>query len=203
MPSWIIFFILYVFFFFLYSACYDDFNKKSSILFTKDVFENVKQYGKFNAIILTYFISASLHGLNFQLAAVLLSIGIFSYVEFRLRNLLAEILDACVNAHKCTIDVKTGVCLTKGHENTSKIYWVKLINFIFAIFTMILLSYLGVLLDTSADHGNDFWLFTNLKRWSDLHYFGHIIVLIWYLIYLTLSRWKMYYWLINWFSLFH
>lgn len=155
---------------------------------TKDVFENIKQYGKFNAIILTYLISASLHGLNFQLAAILLSIGIFSYVEFRLRNLLAEILNACVNANKCANDVKSGLCLSKGHENTSKVYWVKLINFSFAIFTMVLLAYLGILLDTSADHGNDFWIFSNLKRWSELNYYGHLIVLIWYLIYLVLLR---------------
>lgn len=170
--------------------CTTLFDSSHLLLLTKDVFENIKQYGKFNAIILTYLISASLHGLNFQLAAVLLSIGVFSYVEFRLRNLLAEILDACVNANKCTIDVKTGVCLTKGHENTLKVYWVKLINFIFAIFTMVLLAYLGVLLDTSVDHGNDddFRLFANLKRWSELNYFGHIIVLVWYLIYLILLR---------------
>lgn len=137
---------------------------------------------------MTYIISASLHGLNFQLAAVLLSIGIFSYVEFRLRNALAEILDACIMANRCTIDLKTGVCLTKGHENTSKVHWVKIINLIFSLLTILLLAYLGVLLDTSIDHGNEFWPLANLMRWSQLNYFGHIIVLIWYIIYLLVSR---------------
>lgn len=160
----------------------------NSTQLTKDVFENIKQHGKFNAIFLTYSITACLHGLNFQLAAVLLSIGIFSYVEFRLRNLLAEILDACVNANKCNIDERTRRCLTKGHENTTRLYWVKAINLIFGVCTVVLLAYLGILLDTSSDHhGNEFWLFTNLKRWSDLNYFGHIIVLIWYIIYLILK----------------
>lgn len=152
----------------------------------KDVFENVKQYGKFTAIILTYLISAALHGLNFQLAAVLLSIGIFSYIEFRLRNVMAEILDACITAKKCKEE--NGVCLTKGHENTTKKYWVKMINFSFGVFTMILLAYLGVLLDNSSTkHVNEFWLFASLKRWSELHYFGHIIALIWYVIYVALK----------------
>lgn len=151
----------------------------------KDVFENIKQYGKFKAIILTYFISASLHGLNFHLAIVLLSIGVFSYVEFRLRNVMAEILDACINSKKCNCDPKTGSCLTKRHVNTTQKYWVKLINFTFGFFTVILLAYLGVLLDTSSiEHGNEFWL---LKRWSDLNFFGHIIAFIWYIIYLILK----------------
>lgn len=130
---------------------------------------------------MTYFISASLHGLNFHLAAVLLSIGIFSYIEFRLRNVMAEILDACINANKCLHDLKSGKCLTKGHENTNRKYWVKMINFIFGVFTVILLAYLGVLLDTSSnEHGL-------MARWAELNFFGHIIVLIWYIIYLILK----------------
>lgn len=152
-------------------------------LLMPDIFENLKRYGKFKAIILTYLISSSLHGLNIQLAAVLLSIGIFSYVEFRLRNLLAEILDACIAANKCVIDSK-GCCLTKGHEFTMTLHWVKLINFIFGMFTIVLLAYLGVLLDTSIDGNNEFSLHGNLKKWYDLNFFGHIIVLIWYIMYL-------------------
>lgn len=132
---------------------------------------------------MTYLISSSLHGLQIQLAAVLLSIGIFSYVEFRLRNLLAEILDACVNANKCVLDEK-GCCITKGHEYTTRHYWVKLINFTFGIFTVVLLAYLGVLLDTSVDNQDQFSFSSNLKKWYDLKFFGHIIVLIWYMMYL-------------------
>lgn len=154
----------------------------SSFYYT-DIFENLKRYGKFKAIVLTYLISSSLHGLNFQLAAVLLSIGIFSYVEFRLRNLLAEILDACINAKKCTLDSK-GCCTTKGHENTTAIYWVKLINFIFGILTVVLLAYLGVLLDQSDYTSNQFSLYGNLRKWYDLNFFGHIIVVIQYMMYL-------------------
>lgn len=146
-----------------------------------DVFENIKQYGKFKAIFLTYLISSCLHGLNLHLAAVLLSIGIFSFIEFRLRNVMSEILDACINSNKCHVDPKNGVCLTKGHENTSKKYWVKIINLLFGILTVILLAYLGVLLDISSMDNE------TLNRWSSLNFFGHIIAFIMLIIYLILK----------------
>lgn len=99
---------------------------------------------------------------------------------------MAEILDACINANKCQMDPKSGVCLTKGHENTTKKIWVKIINFSFVFFTIVLLTYLGVLVaDTNSIESSG--LFANLKRWSELNYFGHVIALIWYLIYLILK----------------
>ena len=45
--------------------------------------------------------SALFHGLNFQLAAVLLSLGLYTYVEFTLRSKLASIFDACILARPC------------------------------------------------------------------------------------------------------
>lgn len=152
-----------------------------------DVFHNLKQFGRFNAILLTYLISSSLHGLNFQLAAVLLSIGVFTFVEFRLRNVLAEILDGCVAANKCNQD-SVSSC-TKGHKNTPALMWVKMINFAFGIFTVVLLAYLGVLLDTSTEPSAVFSWHQNLKKWIDLKFFGHAIVLIWYFAYLILRNW--------------
>lgn len=189
----------------------------------------MKHYGKFNAILLTYLVSSSLHGLNFQLAAVLLSIGIFTFVEFHLRNSLAEILDACVLASKCNVttivDVTaedsvnsadssarsnnddstsknsnvdssrrtTAITTCKGHKNTTALAWVKMINFIFGLFTIVLLAYLGVLLDISSDyeqqqHGKGFSWEHNLKKWIELKFFGHIIVVIWFIIYLVLKH---------------
>lgn len=151
-----------------------------------DIFHNLKQFGKFKAILLTYLISSSLHGLNFQLAAVLLSIGIFTFVEYRFRNVLAEILDACVTANKCNRDAANS-CTSKGHKNTSTLHWVRMINITFGIFTVVLLAYLGVLLDTSVESKGFSWE-RNLKKWIDLKFFGHIIVLIWYFVYLILRN---------------
>lgn len=165
------------------------FHEMSSDLFLifADIFHNLKQFGKFTAILLTYLISSSLHGLNFQLAAVLLSIGIFTFVEYRLRNVLAEILDACVAANKCDLNSESS-CSSKGHKNTSALLWVKMINFGFGVSTVVLLAYLGVLLDTSLDHGKGFSWERNLKKWIDVKFFGHVIVLIWYVVYLILKN---------------
>lgn len=133
-------------------------------------------------------ISASLHGLNFQLAAVLLSIGLFSFVEYRLRNVLAEILDACVMVTKCRTDLN-GNCASKNHKNTTSCYWVKLINLSFSIFAIILLAYLGILMETSMDlTSKGFSLHKHLQKWIDLNFFGHAIVLVFFLIYLILRN---------------
>lgn len=179
----------------------------------------MKRYGKFNAILLTYLVSSSLHGLNFQLAAVLLSIGIFTFVEFHLRNSLAEILDACVAANECNVTIvdvtagseaarsdndnraadersrrTTATCSSKGHRNTTALAWVKMINFIFGLFTIVLLAYLGVLLDISSSYeqqqhaSKGFSWEHHLKKWIELKFFGHIIVAVWFIIYLVLKH---------------
>lgn len=96
---------------------------------------------------------------------------------------MSEILDACISAKKCHMDPSSGVCLTKGHENTSKKYWVKLINFLFGILTIILLAYLGALLDTSSNENSE----TLLLKLYKLNYFGHIIALIMLITYLILK----------------
>lgn len=166
----------------------------------------MKRYGKFNAILLTYFVSSSLHGLNIQLAAVLLSIGIFTFVEYHLRNSLAEILDACVTASRCSIDPESTTAnvknadgsqirttCSKGHKNTTALFWVKMINFGFGLSTAILLAYLGVLLDISSEYerqqlGQGFSLRHSMKKWIELKFFGHIIVAVWFVIYLILRN---------------
>ncbi|XP_054711221.1 protein-serine O-palmitoleoyltransferase porcupine-like [Uloborus diversus] len=45
------------------------------------VFKTAKPLGDFAAVLLTYVASSLLHGLNFQLAAVLLSLGFYTYIE--------------------------------------------------------------------------------------------------------------------------
>ncbi|CAE1268787.1 PORCN [Acanthosepion pharaonis] len=45
------------------------------------IFKNARPLGNFAAVLLTYGASSLLHGLNFQLAAVLLSLGFYSYIE--------------------------------------------------------------------------------------------------------------------------
>ncbi|XP_024940502.1 protein-serine O-palmitoleoyltransferase porcupine isoform X2 [Cephus cinctus] len=63
---------------------------------------SVMHLGKFGAVIVTYLTSSLLHGLNFQLAAVLLSLGFYTYVEFQLRSILANTFDACIASKRCS-----------------------------------------------------------------------------------------------------
>ena len=58
------------------------------------------KYGTAAAVTLTYLASTMLHGLNFQLAAVLLSLGFYTYVEHSLRRKLAAAFDASITATK-------------------------------------------------------------------------------------------------------
>ncbi|VUZ50566.1 unnamed protein product [Hymenolepis diminuta] len=46
------------------------------------IYKPTRRFGQLPAILLTYAFSSLLHGLNFQLAAVLFSIGIYAYIEF-------------------------------------------------------------------------------------------------------------------------
>lgn len=100
---------------------------------------------------------------------------------------MAEILDACVAANKCNRDSSSS-CSSKGHKHTAALAWVKMINFGFGVFTVVLLAYLGLLLDTSIDHSKGFSWEQNLKKWIELKFFGHIIVLIWFVVYLILRN---------------
>ena len=52
-------------------------------------------------MLLTFVVSSFLHGFNFQLTAVLLSLGFYAYAESRLRAKLAKWLDACVESRQC------------------------------------------------------------------------------------------------------
>ena len=48
----------------------------------------------------TFFASTFLHGLNFQLGAVLLSLGFFSFVEDKFRSRLSLMFDASIGARR-------------------------------------------------------------------------------------------------------
>ncbi|CEF64307.1 Protein-cysteine N-palmitoyltransferase porcupine [Strongyloides ratti] len=80
-------------------ACY--WNIPMHIFFHKYVFQKLKENGRFTAILLTFVFSAMLHGFNFQLTAVLISIGINASVESKLRNRLSVMLNSCCKSREC------------------------------------------------------------------------------------------------------
>merc|ERR1712062_263567 len=66
----------------------------------KYVFKRTIAYGKLTAVMSTFFASTFLHGLNFQLGAVLLSLGFFSFVEDKFRSRLSLMFDASIGARR-------------------------------------------------------------------------------------------------------
>ncbi|EDO40458.1 predicted protein, partial [Nematostella vectensis] len=76
-------------------------NVPNHVFLKNYVFKKTQRFGRFIAILLTFGCSSLLHGLNFQLAAVLLSIGVYAYIEHVLRSKMAALFNACIMARNC------------------------------------------------------------------------------------------------------
>ncbi|KRT78521.1 hypothetical protein AMK59_6775, partial [Oryctes borbonicus] len=59
-------------------------------------------YSGILAIFLTYFFSSLLHGMNIQIALVLLSLGGFSYIQAVSQKLASRVFNACVKIRPCS-----------------------------------------------------------------------------------------------------
>ncbi|XP_011497732.1 PREDICTED: protein-cysteine N-palmitoyltransferase porcupine [Ceratosolen solmsi marchali] len=126
-----------------------------------------KQLGKFGAIIMTYLASSLLHGLNFQLAAVLLSLGFYTYIEYQLRNLLANVFHACIASKQCSL------YKCEHLRNSINCYWVTLVNGLFGILAMFHLAYLGLMFDTSDIQETGYSYSHTIDKWSQLGFASH------------------------------
>lgn len=141
------------------------------------IFRTAKPLGSFAAILSTYAVSSLLHGLNFQLAAVLLSLGAYTYVEYVLRQKLATIFGACIQVRPCKKDC--------SHRNKEKRLYVILANVGFSIIAMFHLSYLGVMFDMSSKLEEEGYNYSHtLSKWSYLNYASHWLALATYVFYL-------------------
>ncbi|XP_033362121.1 protein-serine O-palmitoleoyltransferase porcupine [Bombus vosnesenskii] len=138
---------------------------------------SIKYLGKFRAVTMTYLTSALLHGLNFQLAAVLLSLGFYTYVEFQFRYMLANIFDACVASKQCT---KTKCTHAYNIHNS---WWVLLINMMFSGLSIFHLAYLGLMFDTSELQETGYSYIHTIEKWSQLGFASHWVVFATYCIY--------------------
>ncbi|KAH3816357.1 hypothetical protein DPMN_117872 [Dreissena polymorpha] len=137
------------------------------------VFKSARPLGNFAAVFLTYIASALLHGLNFQLAAVLLSLGVYTYVEYVFRNKLAVIFEACVKAKRCT----DGCSHVYKHNHPYVIFT----NVLFGCLAIFHLTYLGLMFDTSSQDEVGYSMEHTLKKWSALNFISHWVVLGTYL----------------------
>ncbi|VBB25789.1 unnamed protein product [Acanthocheilonema viteae] len=130
------------------------------------IFGEIKKYGSAVAIFITYVVSSLFHGINFQLSAVLLSLGFYTYAETKLRSKLSRCIDSCVRARKCRKE-----CHHKYKENALS---TLAINVMFRILALIHLVYLGMAFDDSTAETGYSWRHT-LSVWADSYYFSHIV----------------------------
>jgi porcupine-like protein len=140
-----------------------------------------QHYGHFPSILVTYFASALLHGLNVQLWIVLFSIGLFAYVEYGFRHKLANILDACVGARTCLLHSSC-----KKHTYT---YWHPLtitVNTFLCLLSLWHLTYLGQLFDSSPQETIGYSLQHVLDKWGRLNFASHLVVIGTYAIFRSL-----------------
>lgn len=138
---------------------------------------SIKYLGKFGAVTMTYLTSALLHGLNFQLAAVLLSLGVYTYVEFQLRSMLASTFDACIASKQCT----KNKCAHAYNNNNC--WWVPLTNMMFSGLSVFHLAYLGLMFDTSELQETGYSYIHTIKKWSQLGFASHWVIFATYCIY--------------------
>ncbi|GIY77985.1 protein-serine O-palmitoleoyltransferase porcupine [Caerostris darwini] len=140
------------------------------------VFKTAKPLGSFAAILLTYAASSLLHGLNFQLAAVLLSLGFYTYIEHVFRKKLADIFKACILARKCKSDC--------DHIFKSDHMYVRMVNIGFGLLAMFHLAYLGVMFDSSSSIEEEGYNMSHtLEKWSELDFASHWVALFSYIFY--------------------
>lgn len=136
-----------------------------------DVFRPSRQFGTFKSVILTFLVSSMLHGMNFNLTMVLLTLGFYTYVEFTLREKLASIFDACIRSRACSP--------TCQHTYKSSNLTVIVVNVLFGMWSYFHLAYLGIMMDKShledgkAPEGFLNFLSSSLQRWDELGYASH------------------------------
>lgn len=135
----------------------------SNRFFLVDVFQVMKNNLKniYLTILATYFISSYLHGFNFQIWTVLLTLGLITQAEFKLRKSLAHFWSACVESRKCQYDYYVydddddddnySLVCRHGHRKTKNIWIVRIINLFFTLLALFHLAFLGATFDGQPD----------------------------------------------------
>ncbi|KAA3681956.1 O-palmitoleoyl transferase [Paragonimus westermani] len=142
------------------------------------VYKPTRPFGHVFSVLATYTTSALLHGLNFQLSAVLFSIGLFAFVEFLLREKLAYNLSACISSRPCAFDC--------GHVNRNA-FWVHCCNLFFGFLAAFHLAYLAAAFDTSEQQFHGYSIHHTLRKWSHLGFLNHFVAFSTFVFYKCIS----------------
>lgn len=128
------------------------------------IFRTSRRMGGLVSVLLTYTVSSLLHGLNYRLAGVLMSLGFYTYIEHSIRAKLSNRLDACVSARPCP-----NPCT--HHTYTEKLLMVGLCNLLWSALAVFHLAYLGCIIDISDTRVLSFS--EAFEKWSELNYISH------------------------------
>ncbi|VDK38118.1 unnamed protein product [Taenia asiatica] len=141
------------------------------------IYKPTRRFGQLQALLLTYAFSSLLHGLNFQLAAVLFSIGIYAYIDFNW-----GIRDRCFAGLRARLSAKWSACIgaracpnTCNHRNRANRWWVRGVNVLFSGLAIFHLAYLAVMFDTSEEQDKGYNMLHVLEKWSSLNFLSHIV----------------------------
>uniref|UniRef100_H2XX93 Protein-serine O-palmitoleoyltransferase porcupine n=1 Tax=Ciona intestinalis TaxID=7719 RepID=H2XX93_CIOIN len=131
------------------------------------VFDTTRFLGNFSALLFSYAASAILHGLNLHLAAILLTLCLYTYIENALRLKLSKIFNC------------NAIQSRPPRKVTSPIpIWARLFNFMWILINLMHLAYLGtanIFQDEEDEHGIHGYSITHtLKKWGQLGFTSHI-----------------------------
>lgn len=141
------------------------------------IFKTTLHLGSFVAVMHTYLVSSLLHGFNFRIAAVLLSLGIYTYVEHSFRECLSKTFNACVTSKPC-------LSYCKKHKRTTRNLIVHSVNLFFMAVAIFHLAYLGVLMEVNNSKTTN--IQETFKEWINLHFVSHWTILATFCVYLMI-----------------
>lgn len=162
-----------------------------------DVFKPSKLVTNYKIIpiITTYLVSSFLHGFNFQIASVLLTLGFLTYFEYETRNKLSSIYNICCLSKSCPKSSLTTInsassagnasktCCLNNHKDGHKLIKMT-INAVFRVLSILNLAYLGSTFDGKEDSAN----YQNvINVWTELGFYSHIFLFINLIVYLIIG----------------
>lgn len=156
-------------------------NRSLSHFLNKYIFSELHYRNMFVNVFITYVVSCGLHGFNVYIAQILLSLSVYTYIEYKLRAKLACALDACVRGTLCPVD-----CTAHTHSVLS--LRSILLNSLFIVLNVYHLAYLGCILnnvDMYREQGVTLDWFPP-QRWSNLGYVSPYIMFGMYIFYIVI-----------------
>lgn len=139
-------------------------NKPMHDFLRKYIYKSCVQYGKFYSILSTFVMSSFLHGFELKVSVVLITIGIFSYIQYSLRNYLCEAVGWCIRIYPCR-----DVC---NHKYKRSHILCIFLNSLFSLLSVLHLVFLGMLMDPSTDEEGI------IKKWNNLYFISFWIALV-------------------------